>query len=99
MFKTMRNSDVWVIAGLAVAVCSAKLGAGTLPRISEWVSGLTGESPANETEEADGSDQALPPIVVEALDSESPPAQIIVLPPSNQQSEPSAECPSSKRSA
>ena len=90
MNKKVWTSDVTIVAGLAIVVLSAKLASGTLPQVSEWVSGLTANSPerdAGESELTRPGGQFPQPIVVEA-----PSAPIIVLPPSNQQS---GTCPAS----
>jgi hypothetical protein len=93
MMKAIRSSDVWVIAGLAVVVCSAKLASGTLPGISEWVSGLTSGSSAEVSKEGGTGEEDSPPIVIESPNSLSAQAPIIVLPQLDEQS---AQCPVTK---
>jgi hypothetical protein len=77
MITRIRSSDSWIIAGLAIVLVSAKLVSSTLPRISQWVSGI-GESipPADVTD----TDATQPVIVVEAPESVSPSPPIIVMP-------------------
>jgi hypothetical protein len=97
MIKAIRSSDLWVIAGLAIVVFSARLAAGTLPRISEWVSEFTGDSPADGSADADTPDEDSSSSAIESPNSSSPASPIIVMPPSNQPSEPPKVCPASKR--
>lgn len=79
MIKQTWNSDVSIVVGLAIVVLSAKLSAGAILHVPNWIPGPFQRS-AEEGARRTGESQAPEPVVVEVAESAAPPAPIIVLP-------------------